>query len=208
MFSRNQLIVLLVVLMAIPAQCVLAASKLLGQLPRTSSVVEDFSVDRLRADLGRMPLHHIEGIWRYTTEKTEIAIIRPVCLEGCDLAAGGVDEGCYYIVLTGSADRSLRPGTVMGVVIPSAKSGVYEARIYTRKAASLMYDPRKFTLRLSDDDSRLVFDKKKSEFSVNLWHFVPYLWRYSVRRNVSAPAVSGCIRVYPEPELPLEPRYL
>ncbi|MDE6100733.1 MAG: hypothetical protein K2G01_06775 [Paramuribaculum sp.] len=184
-----------------------ASSKLLGSLPRTSYVIGDFSVEKLQEDLRRLPLHHVEGIWRYTAEMTEIAIVRRSCIDR-GKRTSEEDDRCYNIVLIRSDSRALRPGTVMGLIVPSAKNGVYEARIYTRKAVSSMFDPRKFILRLSDDGSRLVFDRKKSEFSVNLWHFVPYLWRYSVRRNVSEPSVSGCIRIFPEPDLPVEPRYL
>lgn len=50
--------------------------------------------------------------------------------------------------------------------------------------------------------------RHRSAFSVNLWRTLPYMWRYVVRKNRSAPTYHGCVRIYPAPVPPLQPIYL
>lgn len=191
-----------ILLMAASPACF--AKKLIAALPSVSNGVGTFSIDSLRNSLATMPLHHIEGLWRFTTDGAEIAIVRDQDSE----TASGQSARAYRILLIHSPNRALRPGTLMGLISPSAKRGAYEARIYTRNTGSKLHSPRNFLLTLDNEESRLVFDMKKSAFSVNLWRLLPYMWRYSVHRNTDSKHPVGCIRIFPEPELPVEPRYL
>lgn len=192
-----------ILLMALPTNEALAVKKYIDMLPRMSETIPSFSANGLRKELESLPLHHIEGLWRFPSDGTEVAIMR------MPTDRGSLDEPeGYGIILLFSRNRALRPGTVIGRISPSAKEHVYEAKIYTFSKGSTLMMPKKFSLQLNSDDSRLVFDQKKSAISFNLWRMLPYAWRYSVKRNRNSGSTSGCIRIYPEPDLPHEPIYL
>lgn len=181
-----------------------ASKKFLDDLPRISVIEPDFSVGKIRERLASMPLHHIEGIWEFTGQGFTVAIER----EGADSGDFSANPEGYRIYLIQAPNRALRPGTVIGHVSRSASEGVYDARIYTKSVGSRMSAPKGFTLKLDDNDSRMVFEQKRSAFSVNLWRLLPYMWRYTVRPNHTSTPTEGCIRVFPVPDLPFEPVYL
>lgn len=147
--------------------------------------------------------HRIEGIWRFAESGATIAIERE---EGGD-AHGAV---AYRMTVIRSDNRSIRPGTLMGIITPSAKSDVFDANIYTSSRRNSSLDaPKRFTLTLAEQGSRLVFARVKSKYSLNLWRMLPYMFRYAVRRNDrTGEAPYGCIKVFPAPAVPAEPRYL
>lgn len=178
----------------------MAGKKYIDRLPRTSHTIESFSTTAFMERMHDTPLHHIEGVWRFPADGTEIAILRP--------KESGESADCYEIILLHGANRALRTGTIVGMATPAAKRGYYEARLYTRSTGSLLYSPKSFYLKTEDEDTRLIFELQKGAFSVNLWRLLPYMWRYSVHKNQDSRHVAGCVRVYPEPLPPLEPRYL
>jgi len=174
--------------------------RFVDQLPRISEAPANFSRDSLMSRMNEVALHHIEGVWLFTSDGTEIAIIRP---------AENIGEPTHYnILLLNSANRALRPGTMIGAVSAAAGKGYYNARLYTRVTGSKFHSPKNFVLKLDEDDARLVFETKKSTFSLNLWRLLPYMWRYTVRRNQDRKSVEGCVRVYPRPSTPINPQYL
>lgn len=180
-----------------------AARHLVDNLPSIAALPSaGFSTSDLRKQLSTLPLHHIEGIWKLTTDGSEIAIIRQ------EASPSNSTDGVYSVILLKSPNRALRPGTVVGLIAPTAKSNTYEARFYTSSTGSKLYNSRKFHLKLDSEDARIEFDRKKSSFSVNLWRLLPYMWRYSVHKNEQRSDTHGCIRIFPKPELPFEPIYL
>lgn len=165
---------------------------------------ERFASESFRQRLATTALHRIEGIWRLTSGGGEIGILR----KSEAPAGGGKDVTEYEIIILGASDRALRAGTVIGTLRPTAKASVYQAHIYTRQAGSRLYDARTFMLRLDAEENRIVFERKKSNLSVNLWRLLPYLWRAPVERRSEPAATEGAIRIYPQPATPIEPRYL
>ncbi len=196
------IILFLSVLSASPGLCH-AADRYIDGLPGTSKTISGFSVAEMRKEIASTPLHHIEGIWKLTSDGTEIAILRDRNQSDSDNNARA-----YRMILMRSANRALRPGTVIGLVSPTAKTGTYDARIYTKAIGPQLSAARKFTLKLDDNDSHLIFEMNKSAYSINLWRMLPYMFRYSVRKNNKQPSTAGCIRIFPAPELPSEPVYL
>ncbi len=182
-----------------------AADKYIDLLPRTAESIPSFSASALRSEMASLPLHHIEGIWRFPSDGSEVAIVRSSSSRHEYM---GDVEG-YCIVLLFSRNRALRPGTIIGRISPSAKERAYEARLYTVAKGSTLMMPKQFNLQLNDADTRLVFVQKRSALSVNPWRLLPYAWRYVVRRNDrSGASTAGCVRIFPAPELPFEPIYL
>ena len=192
------------------AVCLIAAvvgvSAAQARLPKLSPLpLQSYTIDSIKADMDARPLHHIEGIWMMTETSAKVAI------ELDNTAASGArtyDAPAYRMVLISSPNRALRPGTLMGQIIPSAKEGVYQAEIYASAIGSRLSNPVKFTVELDKTDNRIVLTRHQNAFSVNLWRALPYMWRYVVRKNQPAPTYHGCVRLYPPPVPPLQPIYL
>lgn len=169
-------------------------------LPRTSFVEEGFRAGEIERELSESALHRIEGIWEFRAQGLRVAIQR------------GEDSRTQYpgyrMIVLYSLNRAIRPGTVFGYVVAGAKSGEYQARMYTKQIGSKLILPKRFTLRLEDDDSSLTMEQRRSKFSVNLWRLLPFVWRYAVHPNYQAADVKGCVRVFPAPLRPTEPVYL
>lgn len=148
--------------------------------------------------------HRIEGIWRFPETGSTVAIER----EDNNRAHPGAVT--YRMIVMRSDNRSIRPGTFMGIITPSVKSDVFDASIYTSSHRNSSLDsPRRFTLTLAEKGDRLVFSRVKSKFSLNLWRILPYMFRYAVRRNNNTgEAPEGCVKIFPAPAVPAEPRYL
>lgn len=181
-----------------------ASDNFVDELPAKSEVIPDFSRTQLQARLSEMALHHIEGIWMFTGTGTTIAIERVYRNE----RAYSTSFTGYSIVVVSSPNRALRPGTIMGYVSPSAKDGVYDARVYTKSIGSTLILPRRFTLKIDGNESRLAFQQRKSAYGFNILRMLPYLWRSPIYRNHQSETSEGCVRIYPEPVPPIEPRYL
>ena len=183
---------------------ILAERKITNDLPIVSETVADFNINSLKSEIAELNLHHIEGIWQFTATGAEVAICRR------DKTGYGHSQEAisYNIILIHSPNRVLRPGTIMGIAIPTPKLGEYEARIYTRYVDSKLTLPKKFTLTLDEDDNALTFKQHRSALSINLWSTLPYLWRRVVKLNREEKSAAGCIRIFPQPTLPREPIYL
>lgn len=181
-----------------------AEPKLINDLPPRAETIKDFSAGVMMAQMSELALHRIEGVWQFPSTGVELAIIR----ENVSLSESESRPIVYRMIIVSSPDRAIRPGTVMGLITPAAKSGEYDANIYTKNIGSLLTIPKKFSLALADNDSSLEFKKNRSAFSVNLWRLLPYLWRYTIHPNRPTPESDGCIRIFPDPPLPREPIYL
>ena len=88
---------------------------------------------------------------------------------------------------------------------------MYDARIFTSRHddGTKLSSPKKFTVTLTDDDSRLTIKEYGKSYIFNWWRLLPYMYRYVINRRDNSPGdIEGCVRVFPEPTLPLEPIYL
>lgn len=177
-----------------------------ARLPKLSPLpIRSYSIDSVKADMDSRPLHHIEGIWMMTETSAKVAIE----LDTAPMIGGrSSDAPTYRIVLLTSPNRALRPGTIMGQIVPSAKEGIYQAEIYSSAIGSRLSNPAKFTVELDKTDNRIVLTRHPNAFTVNLWRALPYMWRYVVRKNQPSPTYHGCVRLYPPPVPPLQPIYL
>lgn len=193
----RQLFSLILTLLIIPS---LAASI----LPKESETLLGYERDSVIRRMKQLPLHHIEGLWQFTANGATIAIERYI-----DNNTPHDGASRYRIVIVSSPRLSIRPGTVMGIMIPTAKPNVYDAHIYTDfDGGTTLTGAKRFVLTLSED-SRLAFNQDKSGIKINLWRILPYMFRYSVTYKNERPRnLDGCVRIYPTPSTPLQPRYL
>lgn len=171
------------------------------RLPFTSPVLPGYndtdSIERRIIDRGP---HRIEGIWQFQADGSSIVIEREERLEGLS----------YRMVVLRSSNRLLRPGTLIGNLIPTGKSDVYDASIYSTDAdGGKLRLPKNYLLTLGEGESRLIFKKQKSKYAVNLWRLIPYMWRGVIRvRPTGDESQEGCVKIFPNPDKPVEPRYL
>ncbi len=176
-------------------------------IPPVSTIAGGYNrVDSVTSRMACRPLHSVEGVWVFPSEGTMMAIERP--FEGEEREA---EATIYRMVVVRAADPTLRPGTVMGWLTPTAKRGVFDCRIYTstKPDGVTLCHPKNYTLTLTDSDSRLEIASYGTKFRFNWWRLLPYMYRYLVTRQEKSPGnIYGCVRVYPAPEIPAEPRYL
>ena len=155
--------------------------------------------------LSRLPLVEIEGIWQFPATGQMIVIERED------------REGMRFrVVACSSSGIGLENGTLLGYVVPSAKTGVFDATLAEIKPdGSLRSDPfskkrtSRFTLNLSG--GRLSLTPVSRGLRVNWWRLFPYMFRYSVRAyDDRRKGLDGCIRLWPRDlsEPPYQPRYL
>lgn len=171
-----------------------------NDLPMFSPVMPGYTdEDSIKIRISESGPHRVEGIWEFLADGSKIAIEREE------------SEGLSYsIVVVKSSNRLLRPGTLIGKLRPSGKGDVYDAVLYsTDSDGGRLRNPKDYTMTLTDDSSRLTVKRLKSRLTVNLWRLVPYLWRGSIRlRENRGESDDGCVKVFPTPSRPTEPRYL
>ncbi len=159
------------------------------------------SVSRLR----ELDLHPVEGIWQFPGHDSMVEIARDSITPSGQVAR-------YRVAVIATDDLSLDPGTVVGYATPTARYGVYDSRFYTdlhpdRKLTPSA--PRKFTLTLDEDESRLTAKRYGKNVTVRWWRLLPYMfrWTFSVT-DTQADETDGLVRIYPEPATPQNPVYL
>ncbi len=181
----------------------------LESTPKKSEIIIGYShPDSIVSRMASLPLHAVEGLWRFASEGTLMAIERN-SPEPAD--PYNTQASVYRMIIVRGADLSLRPGTVMGYLTTTAKRGVYDARIYTSRLdnGTTLSSPRTFTVTLTDSDSRLNISDYGKSLRFNWWRLLPYMYRHIFTRKEKSPGdIKGCFRVFPAPSIPVEPRYL
>lgn len=189
---------LLVILISLSAH-----ADFLHELPSESTILEGYAnADTVEMRLSEMPLSPIEGVWQMAAEGATFVIERAE--NSTDLAPAQM-----RIVIIRSPRRSVRPGTVVGHVVTTAKPAVYEARLYTSFAPRTgLISAKAFSLEVKDD--MLVFTPFKSPIKVNLLRLLPYMYRRAISTQTSRPeGLNGALRLYPRSAAhPLTPVYL
>ena len=176
----------------------------LDDLSETSEVLNGYNKSEVKTRLSAMPLDDMEGMWQFPVDGALVVVERFV-------PESHRDDGVirYRLVIVQSPRLSVRPGTVMGYMIPSAKKNFYDALIYTSfDGGTALYKPKKFILKHSDE-ANLSFVEHKTGLKVNLWRMVPYMFRYSITKQDTRPEdMNGCVKVYPQKEGSVGPKYL
>lgn len=142
--------------------------------------------------------HPIEGIWQFPADGSLMAIERTDSPSGATV---------YRLTVVSSADRTVRPGTLIGEATPAGDSSTFDARISTGGQGRL--SGGRFTIRLGEEASRLAFTKARSEYYLDLTRLLPYMFRRVIRhRHATAPPAQICFKIMPQPAIPATPRYL
>ncbi len=182
------------------------AKDFLQSLPPQSTVLPGYeSVDSIERRLSELPLCPIEGIWQMTdNDGATFAVERSE-------SSTALAPTRLQMVMIRSPWRSIRPGTVIGHLVPTPKRGVYEARLYSDVARrSGLNLPRGFTLKLSDESDLMTIQPFRSPIKFNLLRLLPYMYRRIVTIQDSRPEnLDGAVKIFPRQDShPLTQIYL
>lgn len=195
---------IVIALIIFPVWC--NAADFLRALPSQSQVIKGYeSVDSVQARIAELPLCPIEGIWKMVEADGAVFAIERVG-QTLELAPAKLQ-----MIMLRSPWRSIRPGTIIGHIVPTTKRGVYQARLYSDFAQKTgLSVPRGFTLELSDNDAMLSFKPFKAPVKINLLKLLPYLFRRTISFQNPAPTINnGAVRLFPmQSSHPLTPVYL
>ncbi len=182
----------------------LKSQNYLDAIPKYSETLSGYAQSQVENRLQQSGLHNIEGIWQFVNNGTTIAIER---FNPDNLPNNGVH--LYRLVIIESPNRLIKNGTVMGYAIATAKRNNYEARIYTSAHNGNILSNTKNAILTLNEDNRLIFNEYKTGVQINLWRWIPYIFRVGIKiKNTRPKGLDGCVRIFPTPTTPLEPRYL
>lgn len=174
-----------------------------GDIPAASqAVITEMDYRSVTARMAEAALHRVEGVWMFPGDGSLIAVERIP-------ASDGSTE--YVMAVVRASNRTLQPGTVIGRLWPTALRDTFEARLYTSASddGETLSGAQTFTVNLTDSDSRLQILHHRKHIKLNWWTLLPYMFRRLVREIDETPRnLDGCVRVYPQPAIPAEPRYL
>lgn len=163
------------------------------------AILPGYARNEVEERLSMLDLHRIEGLWEMTGGGALLAIER-------DNDAG---DGSYRIVVVEAADRRLLSGTAVGRIERAGKAGMYIGKMFTQLKGDKLLLPKTFSMKFDEDTGLMECMRNRSTIRINLWHFVPFLYRNSVRTvHDSNAAHHGLKRIYPQPSIPLDPIYL
>lgn len=174
-------------------------------MPKRSKILSGYcDLDSIRFYIDTRGAKGIEGIWQLSPDQTTVVI------EPCtDSAIMNTGIKCLQIVVISSPRRSIRPGTVLGYMLPTARAGRYDARLYTDNVRSLLQRHRRFTVNLTDD-GHLSMAPVKQNWKLSLRHTFNFLFRAYLSSQVNDDVSDdGFVKIYPTTGIkPLSPVYL
>lgn len=196
MYRHISLVVMILLAAMMPLVSVAGKDTLERYLTEVSAERYDVDITNVRDLFDGRGLSRIEGIWRMSGSDALFAVI------------GSPGSVFYSMIVIESEDMNLLPGTVMGALTAAGRAGVWDARIYTGCNDGELTAPKRFTITLSDD-THIVMQPVTDKVTVNLWRFLPYMFRDPVKHVNDRPKnLDGAIKLFPGNEVMQQPRYL
>ena len=142
----------------------------LAAVPERSEFFPGLDEDSMRVRLSNADLQPMEGIWYYPNEEMTLGIER--------IETNSHDER-YRIILLGSIDAHLLPGTVIGYLQASAVSKKWQLWLYTERDRLTLYKPMSTVATLNAASTEITFDRPhwKVKVRVNFARFLPSIFR-------------------------------
>lgn len=173
------------------------------KLPATPVRLDGYhNVDSVVARMATMPLDVIEGLWQFSGNGSRVVIVKVT--REMNVKAN------YAVVIIDGADRTLRPGTVIGLINRGGERGTYIATFYKEHNLTTpgLSGRRVFTLNLASDRAFMRFIPQNPKLRIYLPSLLPGIAGRVIRKGYENRPADGCIRLFPEPLKPVEPRYL
>lgn len=150
--------------------------------------------DSVMRVLGGRVLDPVEGIWQVAGLRSVIAV-----------TADGRDR--FNITAIDTDAPALLPGTVIGTARPTARPGTYDAKIYTRTSPEgKMSRKADFIITVDPVSRRLTLRHYYKGLAVRMWRSIPYLFGATLRNRDTRPEdIDGCLRLWPDSQVPSKP---
>ena len=162
-------------------------------LPEKAEIFPGLDEDSMRVRLAEADLQPMEGIWYFADEDMTLGI------ERCPSV--GHDEW-YRIIMLGSTDLHLMPGTVIGYLQASAVATKWQLWLYTERDRLTLRKPMSTVATTNDACTQLTFDRPhwRVKVRVNIARFLPSLFRGVTisPERVEEQLPVGFRKVYPE----------
>lgn len=136
--------------------------------------------------------HGVEGIWEFTEDRVQVAIIR-----------SNFDELPEYdLIVVDSYNGTLLPGSTLGCLSASAKSGEYKLKLSTRHSTRLKSNNfRECKANIGEDGYSMTITPVKGKLRITFspMTILPNFWRVlkiNERENRDLPA-AGFIKIFP-----------
>ena len=179
----------LVISFALLASIIVASAA----VPEHSEFFPGLDEDSMRVRLANADLQPMEGIWYYPNEEMTLGIER--------IETNSHDER-YRIILLGSTDAHLLPGTVIGYLQASAVSNKWQLWLYTERDRLILYRPMSTVATLNTAATEITFDKPhwKVKVRVNFARFLPSIFRgvSIIPEKVEEELPIGFKKIFPE----------
>lgn len=142
----------------------------LGAVPERSEFFPGLDEDSMRVRLADSDLQPLEGIWYYPTEEMTLGIER--------MHTDGHDEQ-YRIIMLGSNDLQLLPGTVIGYLQASAVSTKWQMWLYSERDRLTLCRPMNTVATLNANATEITFDRPhwRVKVRINFARFLPSIFR-------------------------------
>lgn len=139
-------------------------------VPEQSEFFPGLDEDSMRVRLAGADLQPLEGIWYYPTEGMTLGIER-VPTESHDRR--------YHIIMLGSRDLHLLPGTVIGYLQASAVSEKWQLWLYSERDRLTLCRPMETVATLNSSATELTFKRPhwRVKVRVNFARFLPSIFR-------------------------------
>ena len=139
-------------------------------VPDNSDFFPGLDEDSMLNRLAHADLQPLEGIWYYPAEEMTLGI------ERCP--AQGHDKR-YRIIMLGSTDVHLMPGTVIGYLQASATTDKWRLWLYSERDKLTLCRPMETVATLNSDCSSITFDRPhwRVKVRINFARFLPTIFR-------------------------------
>lgn len=172
--------------------CILALTNTYAKtnIPRYAHKYDGINYSFAETYCNTSPLESAEGIWRFIDDKTDVLIRK------CN---NDKFDNYYEIIVLSSADKSLKPGIVIGYLFSTLDANKLKMHLYTKLSSKGIFSPQECVATLSMDKYSLSIECPKIKFRINVTGILPHFWRI-IRYKIENPAADlpkGFIKIYP-----------
>lgn len=131
-------------------------------------------------------LTDIEGVWAWST--------------GATIAVEANDHGSITLTLLDSPDPAVITPQPMGTGRFAGNGKGYDVDMRTKvdnDTGNLTTATEKCLVSV-DADGVMSIRPYSTRYKLNLWRFMPYMFRFSISKNKAPDGVNGAVRLYPQ----------
>jgi len=131
-------------------------------------------------------LTDIEGVWVWSS--------------GATIAVEAADGANISLILLDSPDPAVVVPQTMGTGHIAGNGKGYDVDIRSKidNATGRLTSSTEKCIVSVDADGVMSIQPYSTRYRLNLWRFMPYLFRYSISKDKAPDGVNGAVRIYPQ----------